>query len=80
MEPAKSIIEALGGPEKVAEIAGVHRTRVYGWMRNKERGGTGGTIPLPHIPKLLHAAREQGVSLTAENFLPCATRTAVTSP
>lgn len=70
MEPATSIIKALGGPTKVAVIAGVHRTRVHGWTRPKGVGGTGGHIPLPHIPKLLSAAREKGIDLTADDFIP----------
>jgi len=70
MEPANRIIEALGGPTKVALIAGVHRTRVSNWKRPREVGGTGGRIPQSHIPVLLLAARERGVRLSADDFLP----------
>lgn len=70
MEPASTIIKALGGPAKVAAIAGVHRTRVYGWMRARDAGGTGGVIPMAHIPKLLAAARSAGVSLYGDDFIP----------
>ena len=70
MEPASSIIAALGGPAKVARIAGVHRTRPWNWTRPKEDGGTGGVIPFGHVPKLLKAARDEGVPLTADDFLP----------
>lgn len=69
MEPASSIIKALGGPTEVAAIAGVHRTRVYGWMKPKEDGGTGGLIPYPHIPKLIDAAKTRGVSLSGDDFI-----------
>jgi len=63
MEPAKSIIAKLGGPNEVAGIAGVHRTRVYDWLRT-------GTIPFKHVPKLIAAAKAKGKKLTADNFLP----------
>lgn len=70
MEPAASIIKTLGGPTAVAEIVGVHRTRVSNWSRPKESGGTGGVIPFKHVPALLQAAKEMGVALAADDFLP----------
>jgi hypothetical protein len=70
MEPARTIISKLGGATAVAAIAGVHRTRVYLWMRGKEVGGTGGLIPQWHIPKLMAAAQANGVTLTGDDFLP----------
>ena len=70
MEPARTIIDRFGGPTKVASIAGVHRTRVSNWARKKEDGGTGGVIPFKHVPALLAAAKEQGVDLSTDDFLP----------
>ena len=70
MEPATTIIRVLGGPIRVSEIAGVHRTRVYSWMRDKDRGGTGGIIPFGHIPKLIEAARARKIKLSGDDFLP----------
>jgi monoamine oxidase len=70
MEPAFNIVTRLGGPSVVARIAGVHRTRVSNWMRPKEKGGTGGRIPQDHHRSLLEYAREHGVALTAEDFIP----------
>lgn len=70
MEPASSIISALGGDTVVAAITGVHRTRVANWKRGKDVGGTGGVIPLKHISKLLDAARSKDIPLTAAQFLP----------
>ena len=70
MEPARSIIQSLGGPNAVAEIAGVHRTRVSNWMRRKDAGGTGGMIPFKHVPALIEAASERGIPLSADDFLP----------
>lgn len=70
MEPATHIINLLGGPNKVATIAGVHRTRVSNWKRPKEDGGTGGVIPFKHVPSLLAAAKDMGVELSTDDFLP----------
>lgn len=70
MEPAQKIISDLGGPNKVAEIVGVHRTRVSNWKREKEKGGTGGAIPFKHVPALLAAAKVAGIKLSVEDFLP----------
>jgi hypothetical protein len=71
MEPATSIIRKLGGPSKVAAIVGVHRTRVSNWMRAKESGGTGGTIPQTHHLTILRAAASMGVEgINGDSFLP----------
>lgn len=70
MEPAQSIIAALGGTSEVARIAGVSRGRVSNWKRSKLEGGTGGTIPFKHVPALLAAARQKGIALSADDFLP----------
>lgn len=72
MEPAASIISSLGGDTVVAAIAGVHRTRVANWKRPKDSGGTGGAIPFRHVPALLKAAQEKGITLSADDFLPVA--------
>lgn len=70
MEPARTIVSVLGGASAVARAAGVHRTRVYGWMRPKTVGGTGGVIPLRHIQTLLAMAKAKGVRLSTDDFLP----------
>lgn len=70
MEPATTIIKTLGGAAKVAQIAGVHRTRVYSWMRPVSAGGTGGYIPMRHIPKIIAQAKAEGVDLSGDDFLP----------
>lgn len=70
MEPATRIIELLGGPTRVAEIVGVHRTRVSNWKRPRDAGGTGGVIPHWHVAKLLKAAHESGVDLEPQDFAP----------
>lgn len=70
MEPAHHIVYALGGPSEVSRITGAHRTRVSNWMRPKNAGGTGGIIPFKYAPVIIAAAKEKGVDLSAESFLP----------
>lgn len=70
MEPAKHIVFALGGPSEVSRVVGVHRTRVSNWMRSKEKGGTGGLIPLKYVAQLLAFAKRKGVELSADDFIP----------
>ena len=73
LEPAATIIDRFGGPDVVVEITGADRTRVYRWTQPKERHGTGGLIPQSHITKLLAAAKERGIRLDGNDFLPPAT-------
>lgn len=70
MQPAQSIVAKLGGPTKVARIVSVHRTRVHGWMQPRESGGTGGVIPIKHVPALLAFAIANGIDLGANDFIP----------
>lgn len=70
MEPAASIIERLGGVTRVATIVGLHRTRVSNWKRPRRSGGTDGRVPQDHHVKLLEHARENGIPLSANDFLP----------
>lgn len=71
MEPASTIIKRLGGPSKVAKVVGVHRTRVSNWMRPRSVGGADGVVPFRHVPRLIEHAKSIGVSLSADDFLPC---------
>ncbi len=72
MEPASSIIKALGGVNAVAEITGAHRTRVYKWMKSKREGGTDGFIPTPQALKILNHSQSRSLPLEAKDFLPAA--------
>lgn len=76
MEPASSIISALGGPTAVAEAIGIHRTRVSMWQAPRVRGGTNGLIPYRHVSKIMELARDKGVDLRPADFIPCAQGTA----
>lgn len=68
LQPAKGIIGKLGGPAAVAAITGKHISRVYGWMYEKARGGTGGSIPQADAEKLLAHAEAEGIDLTPADF------------
>lgn len=70
MEPARRIVDLLGGPNAVANIVGVHRTRVSNWTRAKDAGGTGGMVPFKHVPAMIAAAKDRGIELSADDFLP----------
>jgi hypothetical protein len=69
LEPASSIIARFGGPDKVQEVTGASRTRVYRWTQSKERGGTDGIIPMLPARKLLQHARENGIAVTGEDLI-----------
>lgn len=70
MEPARTIVELLGGEAEVARIAGVAITAPYRWQASKTKGGTGGIIPHWHIGKLLEHAERNDIPLTAAHFAP----------
>jgi hypothetical protein len=69
MEPADSIIAKFGGPNRVAGIVKVHRTRVSKWKSPRESGGTGGLVPQRYHRTLLDYAAEQSIPFSAEEFL-----------
>jgi len=68
LEPARTIIERVGGIEAAAKATGKNYTRVYRWMRPREVGGTDGLIPARYHRDLLDYARKNGRPLTPEDF------------
>lgn len=68
LEPAASIIQTLGGVERVSEITDRHISRVYRWMYPKDRGGTGGIIPQPEAAKMLAYAKDKRIRLSPAAF------------
>lgn len=76
MSPAERIIEKCGGAGVVAEIVGVHVSRVHRWTYSKERGGTGGLIPAQHQQPILDRARERGIDISPADFFQSATEAA----
>lgn len=69
MEPARSIIEKLGGEAQVSFITGTAYTAPYRWQATRAKGGTGGVIPQRHHRRLIDYARAKGILLDAEEFL-----------
>lgn len=67
-EPARTIIEKLGGPRVVARITGKDVSRVYRWMYPRERGGSDGYIPYEEAEKILAEARRMGLPITPVDF------------
>ena len=65
---ADIVIAKCGGHAVVAEICGVHITRVYRWTYPRERGGSGGLVPTRHQMQLLEGARKRGIDLRPEHF------------
>lgn len=75
MEPAYSLIlkfspsGQLGkGIDAVAEITGADRTRVYRWMRPRDKGGTGGLIPSRQQKKLFEYAQRKKLPVEPGDF------------
>ncbi len=77
---ADAIIRKCGGHQVVADICGVHVTRVYRWTYPREKGGSDGAIPTRHQAQLLKGARDRGISLTPVDFFPCEDGAASTTP
>lgn len=69
LEPARTIIGKVG-INAIAGATGVHVSRVYRWMYGKNKGGTGGLIPMDHIRPIMAVAANTGIALTADDFLP----------
>lgn len=75
--PAGRVIEKCGGVAALAEMAGVHVSRVYSWTHEKsERGGTGGIIPSRKIKKIIEAAAKKNIVLTLADFFDTPARAA----
>jgi hypothetical protein len=53
--PAAAVIEKCGGIDEAAKIVGRHRSVVNRWLRPRERGGTGGLVPMRHAKRLLES-------------------------
>lgn len=68
MEPAKSIIDKIGGHSVVAEWLGVSVTQVYRFTYSKKKGGTGGLIPARHQQILLDKAAIADIDLVPADF------------
>lgn len=68
LEPARSVIEKIGGVDAVATVTGKHVSRIYRWTYPRNRGGTGGVVPHDDATKLLIHAEKKGIALRASDF------------
>jgi len=71
LEPACSIIRALGGYIAVARHLKVAPSTVYRWQRANTGGhyGGGGFVPREHHAALIELAAELGLTLSRTDFL-----------
>lgn len=68
MDPARSIIERLGGAAVVARITGTSYTAPYRWQHSREKGGTNGLIPQKYHRTLIEYGRSIGECLSYGDF------------
>lgn len=66
---AATIIHKFGGEASIARILGISRITPYKWNYAPPYG-TNGLIPQLMVPRILAAARLEGVVLTADDWLP----------
>lgn len=69
LDPAKTVIDKVGGVDRAAQITGKHISRIYRWMYPAIRGGTGGFVPHADAVKLLDHAKQHDLPLSAEDFI-----------
>mgnify|MGYP003649743553 CR=1 FL=1 len=67
-EPAYSVIIRFGGVTNTAKICKLQPSAVSRWLINRAKGGTNGTIPQVHWPRLLAHASKVGVKLTVQEL------------
>lgn len=69
MEPAKTIIEYLGGAKIAASIVRKHPSRIYRWAYpSTKREGCGGIIPLKDQRMILEFCHGAEIDLRREDF------------
>lgn len=68
--PAERIIAKFGGSKAVAEV--IHRARqnVERWTKPRDKGGTGGLVPIDHAVELARHAAAAGIPLRLDEFFP----------
>lgn len=73
LNQAERVVQKFGGARQLARILKrvgrpKHPASIFRWTYPREKGGTGGIIPTAAWPDLIHAARIEGVVLTAEDM------------
>lgn len=66
-QPARGIVERLGGGRKVALALGIAPSTVTRWSSEKDGKGR---IPARHWVNLMILAQDQGYELTVYDFIP----------
>lgn len=64
MQPARSVVEQLGGCREVARALGIAPSTVSRWIAPKSRQNLGGRIPQTYWVSLLALAKRNGKPLT----------------
>lgn len=60
----------LCGIENLARWTGVSTTSVYRWDHAKEKGGSGGLVPVTYHRPILDGATAEGIAITTNDFFP----------
>ena len=68
MQPARRIVDMLGGGAVVARELGISPSTVTRWTAPKSRQNLGGRIPQTHWAGLLALAKKLGCPLTVEQL------------
>ena len=68
-QPARGVVEMLGGCRAVGRELGIAPSTVSRWMMPKSRQNLGGRIPQTHWIKLIAMAKRMGHELTFEQLL-----------
>lgn len=72
---AEKVLHKFGGANRLARIfkqLGIKKNRssIHRWTYPKDKGGTGGFIPVSNWPHIIMAARYDGIILTHEDLDP----------
>lgn len=68
-EPAATVVRALGGVRRAAQLIGVSAETCSQWNRPAERRGTGGFVPPRFWPTILSAAKTERAHEITEELL-----------
>lgn len=68
--PAERIIAKFGGSKAVAEVIRRARQNVERWTKPRDKGGTGGLVPIDHAVELARHAAAAGIPLRLDEFFP----------
>jgi hypothetical protein len=69
LSPAQCAIQVFGGVRATARVAGLSPSSVSRWQISKEDRGTGGMVPTSVQRKLLEAAKERQLTLSADDLI-----------